>query len=68
MAKDGAEKDLASLLQLCGFVKGRGYCTVVTGASVIGESTLRLFRHEFDEHIAQKRCPFKPVVVAGGVA
>jgi NADH-quinone oxidoreductase subunit F len=65
---EGTEKDLASLLQLCGFVKGRGYCTVVTGASVIGESTLRLFRREFDEHIAQKRCPFEPVAVAGGVA
>jgi len=65
---EGTEKDLAALLQLCGFVKGRGYCTVVTGAAVIGESTFRLFRHEFDEHIRQKRCPFKPVAVAGGVA
>lgn len=65
---EGTEKDLAALLQLCGFVKGRGYCTVVTGAAVIGESTLRLFRREFEEHIGQKRCPFKPVAVAGGVA
>ena len=65
---EGTEKDLAAFLQLCGFVKGRGYCTVVTGASVIGESTMRLFRREFDAHIAQKRCPFKPVAVAGGVA
>lgn len=64
---EGTEKDLASLLQLCGFVKGRGYCTVVTGASVVGESTLRLFRREFEEHIAQKRCPLKAVAVAGGV-
>src|SRR2546427_6242614 len=39
---DGTEKDLASLLQLCGFVKGRGYCTVVTGASVVVESSLRM--------------------------
>ena len=65
---DGTEKDLASLLQLCGFVKGRGYCTVVTGASVVVESSLRTFRHEFEAHVAQKRCPFQPAAVAGGVA
>jgi len=65
---DGTEKDLAALLQLCGFVKGRGYCTVVTGASVVVESSLRTFRHEFEAHIAQKRCPFQPAAVAGGVA
>jgi NADH-quinone oxidoreductase subunit F len=65
---EGTEKDLASLLQLCGFVKGRGYCTVVTGASVVVESSLRLFRREFEDHIAQKRCPFQEAAVAGGVA
>jgi NADH-quinone oxidoreductase subunit F len=65
---EGTEKDLAALLQLCGFVKGRGYCTVVTGAAVVVESSLRLFRHEFEEHIAQKRCPFQTAAVAGGVA
>src|SRR2546427_7698745 len=65
---DGTEKDLAALLQLCGFVKGRGYCTVVTGASVVVESSLRTFRHEFEAHIEQKRCPFQPAAVAGGVA
>ena len=65
---EGTEKDLASLLQLCGFVKGRGYCTVVTGASVLVESSLRQFRHEFEAHIAQKRCPYQAAAVAGGVA
>jgi len=67
---EGTEKDLATLLQLCGFVKGRGYCTVVTGAAVLVQSSLGLFRHEFEEHIAQKRCPAQPVAagVAGGVA
>src|SRR5256712_6701798 len=65
---DGTEKGLAALLQVCGFVKGRGYCTVVTGASVVVESSLRTFRHEFEAHIEQKRCPFQPAAVAGGVA
>jgi NADH-quinone oxidoreductase subunit F len=66
---EGSEKDFATLLQLCGFVKGRGYCTVVTGASVLVESSLRLFRQEFEEHILQKRCPYQPeAAMAGGVA
>jgi NADH-quinone oxidoreductase subunit F len=65
---EGTEKDLAALLQLCGFVKGRGYCTVVTGAAVLVESSLRYFRREFEEHIALKRCPYQPVAVAGGAA
>ena len=63
---EGTEKDLATLLQVAGFVKGRGYCTVVTGASVLVESSLRHFRHEFEEHIAQHRCPYQPLAV--GVA
>jgi NADH-quinone oxidoreductase subunit F len=57
---EGIQKDLDSLLQLCGFVKGTGYCTLVTGAAVLVQSSLRLFRHEFEEHIALKRCPFQP--------
>jgi NADH-quinone oxidoreductase subunit F len=61
---DGTEKDLAGLLQVAGFVKGRGYCTVVTGASVLVESSLRLFRSEFEEHIAQRRCPYQPLAAA----
>ncbi len=65
---EGTEKDLAALLQLCGFVKGRGYCTVVTGAAVLVESSLRYFRREFEEHIALKRCPYQPVAVGGGAA
>ena len=61
---EGTEKDLATLLQVAGFVKGRGYCTVVTGASVLVESSLRHFRSEFEEHIALKRCPYQPLAAA----
>lgn len=57
---EGTTKDLDSLLQLCGFVKGTGYCTLVTGAAVLVQSSLRLFRSEFEEHIALKRCPYQP--------
>ncbi|WP_455246031.1 NADH-quinone oxidoreductase subunit NuoF [Petrachloros mirabilis] len=57
-AGEGSQKDLDSLLQLCGFVKGTGYCTLVTGASVLVQSSVKLFRHEFDEHINLHRCPY----------
>ena len=58
-AGEGTQKDLDSLLQLCGFVKGTGYCTLVTGASVLVQSSLKLFRHEFEEHIRLQRCPYQ---------
>ncbi len=58
---EGTSKDLDAMEQLCGFVKGTGYCTLVTGAAVLVQSSLKLFRHEFEEHIALKRCPYKPL-------
>jgi NADH-quinone oxidoreductase subunit F len=58
---EGTRKDLDSLLQLCGFVKGTGYCTLVTGAAVLVQSSVRLFHEEFEEHVALKRCPYRPV-------
>ena len=57
---EGTQNDLDSLLQLCGFVKGTGYCTLVTGAAVLVQSALRLFRQEFEEHLTLKRCPYQP--------
>ena len=53
----GDERDLAKLLQICGFVKGTGFCTLVTGAAVLVQNSLRLFRQEFEEHIRLGRCP-----------
>jgi NADH-quinone oxidoreductase subunit F len=61
---EGTEKDMESLLQLCGFVKGTGYCTLVTGAAVLVQSSIKLFRHEFEEHIRLQRCPYQPAPVA----
>ncbi len=59
----GREEDLAKLLQICGFVKGTGFCTLVTGAAVLVQNSLRLFRHEFEEHIRLGRCPNAPQTV-----
>jgi NADH-quinone oxidoreductase subunit F len=59
-AGEGTQKDLDSLLQLCGFVKGTGYCTLVTGAAVLVQSSVKLFRSEFEDHIRLQRCPYPP--------
>ncbi|HET9575120.1 MAG TPA: NADH-quinone oxidoreductase subunit NuoF [Nitrospira sp.] len=66
-AGEGTQKDLDSLLQLCGFVKGTGYCTLVTGASVLVQSSVKLFRQEFEEHIRLQRCPFPAALVEAAV-
>lgn len=66
-AGEGTQKDLDSLLQLCGFVKGTGYCTLVTGASVLVQNSVKLFRQEFEEHIRLQRCPFPAALVEAAV-
>ena len=63
---EGTQKDMDQLLQLCGFVKGTGYCTLVTGAAVLVQSSVKLFRDEYEQHITLKRCPFKPVPAGVG--
>ncbi len=62
----GSQKDFDSLLQLCGFVKGTGYCTLVTGAAVLVQSSVKLFRQEYEEHIRLGRCPSKSVPAGVG--
>ncbi len=59
----GTQKDMDSLLQLCGFVKGTGYCTLVTGAAVLVQSSVKLFQKEYEEHLRLQRCPFAPAAV-----
>lgn len=56
----GTQKDLDQMLQICGFVKGTGFCTLVTGASVLVQNSLRMFKHEYEEHIKLHHCPFHP--------
>ncbi|MCA9472767.1 MAG: NADH-quinone oxidoreductase subunit NuoF [Nitrospirales bacterium] len=55
---NGTQKDLDQMLQICGFVKGTGFCTLVTGASVLIQNSLRMFKHEYEEHIKLGGCPF----------
>lgn len=67
-AGEGTQKDLDTLLQIAGFVKGTGYCTLVTGAAVLVQSALKLFQDEFEAHIRLQRCPYQPAPVTAGSA
>lgn len=53
----GDEKDLQQVEQVCGMIKGRGYCYLLTGASIAVESTFRRFREEYIAHVQQGACP-----------
>lgn len=55
----GKPEDIQTLQQLSGFVKGRGDCTVITGAAVAVECSLRHFQDEFEAHIKEHRCTMK---------
>jgi NADH-quinone oxidoreductase subunit F len=55
---EGVLDDITYIAQLCGIVKGRGYCYLVTGAAVLLESSLKHFRHEYEAHILEKGCPY----------
>lgn len=64
----GTQKDLDTLRQICGFVKGTGYCTLVTGAAVLVQSALKMFPQEFEDHIRLQRCPYQPATAPVGAA
>lgn len=53
----GDVKDLQQIEQVCGMVKGRGYCYLLTGASIAVESIFRSFKEEYVAHVRQGACP-----------
>tara|TARA_B100000315_G_scaffold260693_1_gene324151 strand:+ start:5357 stop:6685 length:1329 start_codon:yes stop_codon:yes gene_type:complete len=57
---NGIKRDIDTLIDLCSFVKGQGYCTLVTGASVLLESSIRHFRNEYESHIQGTPCALLP--------
>lgn len=55
----GSEKDITQVEQACDMVKGRGQCFLLTGAAIAVESILKHFRHEFEGHAEEGRCPLR---------
>jgi NADH-quinone oxidoreductase subunit F len=60
---EGKPEDLAQLESLCRRIEGMTVCAF--GDAEIGPvlSTLKHFRAEYEAHIYEKRCPFRPNVV-----
>jgi len=55
----GEVADLRSIEEICHFIRGRGYCYLVTGAALSTASIFTAFKPEFKTHISNKKCPFK---------
>jgi NADH-quinone oxidoreductase subunit F len=56
----GTMDDLATLLRLCGNIAGRTVCAFGDAEIAPITSTLRHFRDEYEAHIREQRCPFRP--------
>jgi len=57
----GTGKEIARIKQICNLIRGRGYCDLINSAVRSVESVLHHFTPEFEAHVSQRRCPFKPV-------
>ncbi|MHB8483446.1 MAG: complex I 51 kDa subunit family protein [Nitrospiria bacterium] len=64
----GEIEDLQSIEQICGVVKGRGYCSLITGAAVTVESMVRNFRHEYEDHIKTGECHLKEAKIMQNIS
>ncbi|HZR45992.1 MAG TPA: NADH-quinone oxidoreductase subunit NuoF [Candidatus Manganitrophaceae bacterium] len=53
----GTEKEVKQVEQVCGMIKGRGYCYLLTGASIAVESIFKHFQPEFEAHVQEAKCP-----------
>ena len=61
----GTEKDLQRIKQVCGLIRGRGYCDLINSAVRSVEGVLYHFTPEFRAHIDERRCRIKREVAVG---
>jgi NADH-quinone oxidoreductase subunit F len=54
---NGREEDLDLLQDLCDNIFGRSFCALGDGMTSPIVSSLKHFRHEYEEHLRQGRCP-----------
>ena len=55
----GVPEDMQQLEELCGTIEEAALCGLGKSAPNPVMSTIRYFRHEYDAHINEKRCPAK---------
>jgi NADH-quinone oxidoreductase subunit F len=57
----GREEDLPLLEDLGRNILFRAFCALADGAVSPIQSSLKLFRDEYLQHISEGRCPFTPI-------
>jgi NADH-quinone oxidoreductase subunit F len=58
---EGQESDLDLLLDQCDNIFGRSFCALADGAVSPIQSSIKYFRDEYLQHLAQGGCPFDPM-------
>ncbi|MGH2788599.1 MAG: NADH-quinone oxidoreductase subunit NuoF [Actinomycetota bacterium] len=56
---EGRAEDMDLLLDISDGMDGRSFCPLGDAAAWALRSNVKLFREEFDEHVAEGRCPFE---------
>ena len=65
---EGRQEDLDLLLDIADGMDGRSFCPLGDAASWALRSNVKLFREEFEQHVAENRCPFEGEHVAVAAA
>ncbi|MDH4468666.1 MAG: NADH-quinone oxidoreductase subunit NuoF [Bacteriovoracaceae bacterium] len=60
----GTSADLDFISEICGNMAGQTICAFADAVTGPALSSIKKFRHEFEEHIRLGRCPHKHVLVA----
>ena len=55
---EGRDEDLALLLDIADGMDGRSFCPLGDAAAWALRSNVKLFKEEFEQHVAEGRCPF----------
>ena len=64
---EGREEDMRVLLDICDGMENRSFCPLGDAAGMSLRSNVKLFREEFEAHVAEGRCPFEPELAAAGL-
>jgi NADH-quinone oxidoreductase subunit F len=56
---EGRQEDMDLLLDICNGIDGRSFCPLGDAASWALRSNVKLFREEFEQHVALGRCPYE---------
>ncbi len=54
----GDHSDIEKILDTCPMMIGVTVCVLADSIAIPARSYIEKFRHEFDEHVKQKRCPY----------